>query len=99
MWIEAIVMPREDSKPHRPSPQRDRRAVYQAGCDESLQFRNAVLNYLQTRKLMGAVKWVSEPGSLPVVTLRCQERVLEQLRQAPNFEAGRSAGLALHAQF
>jgi hypothetical protein len=98
MWIEAIVLPREDTKPYRPSPKRDRRAVYQAGCDESLQFRNSVLNYLQTQKLMGAVKWVSEPGSLPMVTLHCHEGVLEQLRQAPHFEAGRSAGLALHAQ-
>jgi hypothetical protein len=98
MWIEAIVMPREESKtPWRPSPQRDRRAIYQAGRDESLQFRTAVLNYLQTQKLMGSVKWVSEPGSLPVVTLRCQERVLERLRKAPQFEAGRSAGLALHS--
>jgi hypothetical protein len=43
------------------------------------------------------VKWVSEPGSLPVVTLRCQERVLERLRKAPQFEAGRSAGLVLHS--
>jgi hypothetical protein len=98
MWIEAIVMPREDNKPYRPAPQRDRRAVYQAGCDESLQFRNSVLTYLQSQKLMGAVKWVSEPGSLPVVTLHCREGVLEQLRQVPHFEAGRSAALELHAQ-
>ncbi|MDY7224944.1 hypothetical protein [Hyalangium rubrum] len=98
MWIEAIVMPREDSKATwRPSPQRDRRAVYQSGCDESLRFRDSVLNYLQSQKLMGAVKWVSEPGSLPMVTLRCQERVLERLRKAPQFEAGRSAAVDLHA--
>lgn len=98
MWIEAIVMPREDSKaPWRPSPPRDRRGVYQAGCTESLQFRDAVLSYLQSQKLMGAVKWVSEPGSLPMVTLRCQEQVLERLRKAPQFEAGRSVGLQLHS--
>jgi hypothetical protein len=98
MWIEAIVMPREDSKtPWRPSPQRNRRAIYQAGCAESLQFRDAVLHYLEAQKLMGSVKWVSEPGCLPMVTLRCQERVLERLRKAPQFEAGRSAGLSLHA--
>jgi len=98
MWIEAIVMPREESKtPWRPSPQRDRRAIYQAGRAESTQFRDAVLHYLENQKLMGSVKWVSEPGSLPMVTLRCQERVLERLRKAPQFEAGRSAGLALHA--
>jgi hypothetical protein len=99
MWIEAIVMPREDAKARRPSIKRDRRAVYQAGCDESLQFRNSVLHYLQSQQLMGAVKWVSEPGSLPMVTLHCHEGVLEQLRQAPNFEAGRSAAGTLHARF
>jgi hypothetical protein len=98
MWIEAIVMPREESKtPWRPSPQRDRRALYQAGRAESQQFREELLNYLQAQKLMGAVKWVSEPGSLPMVTLRCQERVLTRLRKAPQFEAGRSAGLTLHS--
>jgi len=95
MWIEAIVMPREEEKPYRPAPQRDRRAIHEAGCSESLQFRDAVLNYLQTHELMGAVKWVSEPGSLPMVTLRCQERVLERLRQAPHFDAGRSLSMGL----
>jgi hypothetical protein len=98
MWIEAIVMPREESRtPWRPSHQRDRRAIYESGRAESTQFRDAVLNYLETQKLMGAVKWVSEPGSLPMVTLRCQERVLERLRKAPQFEAGRSVGLVLHS--
>jgi hypothetical protein len=97
MWIEAIVMPREERMPSRPSPRRDRRAIYQAGCDESLQFRTDVLNYLQHHKLMGSVKWVSEPGSLPLVTLLCQHRVLEHLRNAPQFEAGRSASLELNA--
>jgi hypothetical protein len=98
MWIEAIIMPREEARtPWRPSPQRDRRAIYEAGHAESAQFRDTVLQYLESQKLMGAVKWVSEPGSLPMVTLRCQERVLERLRKAPQFEAGRSAGLALRA--
>lgn len=97
MWIEAIVMPRQDRAPYRPSPRRDRRAVHQAGCDESLQFRTDVLNYLQSHQLMGSVKWVSEPGCLPLVTLLCQDQVLEHLRNAPQFEAGRSAGLELNA--
>ncbi len=97
MWIEAIVMPREEKMPYRPAPQRDRRAVYEAGRHESLQFRERVLSYLQSRQLMGAVKWVSEPGSLPMVTLRCQERVLEQLRKAPQFEAGQSLSLELQS--
>ncbi len=95
MWIEAIVMPREEDKPYIPSPPRDRRAVHQAGCRESQQFRAAVLSYLQSHRLMGSVKWVSEPGSLPMVTLRCQEKVLERLRKAPQFEAGRSLSLNL----
>ncbi len=98
MWIEAIVMPREnDSRPYRPAPRRDRQSVYKAGRDESLEFRAAVLNYLQAHQLMNAVKWVSEPGSLPMVTLRCQERVLEYLRKAPEFEAGQSLSLELHS--
>ena len=62
MWIEAIVMPREnDSRPYRPSQRLDRRAVYKAGCEESLEFRATVLNFLQAHQLMNAVKWVSEP--------------------------------------
>jgi hypothetical protein len=97
MWIDAIIMPREDSKPYRPAPRRDRQAVYTAGCEESLNFRAMVLNYLQANQLMGAVKWVSEPGSLPVVTLRCQERVLERLRKSPQFEAGQSLSLELQS--
>ncbi|HEX8699008.1 MAG TPA: hypothetical protein VF815_09245 [Myxococcaceae bacterium] len=99
MWIEAIVMPREDNKKYRPAPRRDRRAVYEAGRNESQQFRNSVLTYLESQQLMGAVKWVSEPGSLPMVTLHCREGVLEQLRQVPHFEAGRAAGLAVQARF
>ncbi|WP_224361749.1 hypothetical protein [Hyalangium versicolor] len=97
MWIEAIVMPREDSRPYRPSPPRDRRAVYSAGQHESLEFRATVLNFLQANQLMGAVKWVSEPGSLPMVMLRCQERVLDRLRKAPEFEAGQSLSLELQS--
>jgi hypothetical protein len=95
MWIEAIVMPREEEMPYRPSPQRDRRALHQAGCRESLRFRDSLVRYLQAQKLMGQVKWMSEPGSLPMVTLRCHERVLEQLRQAPEFEAGRTLSMEL----
>ncbi|WP_224361747.1 hypothetical protein [Hyalangium versicolor] len=97
MWIEAIVMPREEESSYRPSPQRNRRALYEAARNESLQFRQRVLNYLHTHELMSAVKWVSEPGSLPMVTLRCHEQVLEQLRQAPQFEAGQSLSLGLQA--
>jgi hypothetical protein len=97
MWIDAVIMPREDARPWRPSPQRDRRAIYQAGCNESLRFREAVLGFLRSHELMGAVKWVSDPGSLPLVTLRCTERVLERLRKVPEFEAGRSLSLELRS--
>ncbi|KFE64931.1 hypothetical protein DB31_1949 [Hyalangium minutum] len=98
MWIEAIIMPREnDSRPYRPAPRRDRRAVYQAGREESLEFRTTVLNYLQANQLMHAVKWVSEPGSLPMVTLRCHQQVLERLRKVPEFEAGQSLSLELQS--
>lgn len=97
MWIEAIVMPREEETPYRPSPQRDRRALHQAGCRESLRFRDSLVSYLQAQKLMGQVKWMSEPGCLPMVTLRCHERVLERLRQAPEFEAGHALSMELPA--
>ena len=95
MWIEAIVMPREEEVAYRPAPQRDRRALHEAHLRESLKFRERVLSYLQAHQLMGAVNWVSEPGSLPLVTLRCQEQVLELLRQAPQFEAGKSLSMEL----
>ena len=95
MWIEAIVMPREEETPYRPSPLRDRRALHQAHRNESLRFHDAVVKYLQAQELMGQVKSMSEPGCLPLVTLRCHERVLERLRQAPEFEAGRSLSMEL----
>ena len=97
MWIEAIVMPREEETPYRPSPLRDRRMVHQAARTTSLRFRDAVVDYLKAHKLMGQVKWMSEPGSLPLVTLRCHERVLEHLRKVPEFEAGPSLSLELHS--
>ncbi|EAU66097.1 hypothetical protein [Stigmatella aurantiaca] len=90
-------MPREERTSSRRAPRRDRRAIHQAGCEESLQFRADVLDYLQHHKLMSSVKWVSDPGCLPLVTLLCQQKVLEQLRRAPQFEAGHSAPLELSA--
>ncbi len=98
MWIEAIVMPREDeARPARSAPRRNRRTVHLEGCQESQRFRTAVLHYLKAQRLMNSVKWVSEPGSLPMVTLHCHEGVLERLRQAPQFAAGRSLGVELHS--
>jgi hypothetical protein len=94
MWIETIVMPREEPAAHHsPAPRYDREAGQQSACAMGQQFRDTVLSYLQSNQLMGAVKWISEPGSIPMVTLHCTSRVLEQLQQAPEFEAGRSLSL------
>ncbi len=107
MWIEAIVMPRQSASPSRavsrrargaraaaaPSPAPDRRAVHARGCEEGQQFREAVLGFLQSHHLMGAVRWISEPGTLPMVTLHCTVQVVERLKQAPEFEAGVSMTL------
>lgn len=85
MWIEAIVMPREEPAPrHR-----------EAGA-ENRRFHDSLMDFLRSHELLGAVKWVSEPGLFPTVTLHCTPRVLEQLRLAPQFEAGRTLGLELH---
>lgn len=90
MWIEAIVMPREEPASYRPLCAQNRGALHAAKCAESQNFRATVLDYLQAHELMGAVKWVSDSGSLPEVILHCTPTVLEQLRRAPQFEAGRS---------
>ncbi|WNG48815.1 hypothetical protein F0U60_35385 [Archangium minus] len=96
MWIETIVMPREEPAEYRPAPQRDRAAAYAAARAEGEQFRDSVLSYLQSHQLMGAVKWVSDPGSIPMVTLHCTSSVLEQLQKEPRFEAGHSLVLTVY---
>lgn len=91
MWIETIVMPREEPAAHyRPAPRRDRAALQAAACAVGEQFRDTVLSYLQGQALMDSVKWVSDPGSIPLVTLHCTSGVLESLQKDPRFEAGRS---------
>ncbi|MCP3142662.1 hypothetical protein [Pyxidicoccus xibeiensis] len=107
MWIEAIVLPRQSPRPSRSLSRRgsgraaarpallDRKDLYAKDVEESRRFRDAVLGFLQARHLMSAVRWVSEPGSLPQVTLHCTVVVLEQLRQAPEFEAG----MSMHLEF
>lgn len=91
MWIETIVMPREEPPAeYRPAPKRDRSAAQAAACAQGEQFRDTVLSYLQSHALMDSVKWVSDPGSIPLVTLHCTSSVLEQLQREPRFEAGRS---------
>ena len=109
MWIEAIVLPREDLPPSRAlssrgrssrasasSPALDRAHLQQAGCEEGRRFRDAVLGFLRARHLMSAVRWISEPGAYAQVTLQCTQGVLEQLRQAPEFDAGVSMHLEMH---
>jgi hypothetical protein len=95
MWIETIVMPREEVSEYRPAPQRDRAAAHARACAEGQQFWNSVLSYLQAHQLMDAVKWVSEPGSIPLVTLHCTHFVLEHLQKEPRFEAGRSLSFSV----
>jgi hypothetical protein len=95
-WIEATVMPRESTAPPPTPGARSRVALYEAGCTESAQFRADVLRFLQAHRLLGSVRWISEPGSLPMVTLHCQPRVLEQLQREPQFEAGCSMPLEVY---
>lgn len=93
MWIETIVMPREEPAPYNPSMGYDRVTAQREACAQSHQFRDTVLGFLQTHSLMDAVRWVSEPGSIPLVTLHCTSTVLERLQKEPRFEAGRSLGV------
>jgi hypothetical protein len=95
MWIEAIVMPREEPTPPRRLA-RGRGLVHTDGGAENRRFHDSLMDFLRAHELLGAVKWVSEPGTLPTVTLHCTPVVLEQLRRAPQFEAGRAMGLELH---
>jgi hypothetical protein len=100
-WIDVTVMPREGSAPRRRAPRpvaHSRAAIYEAGLAESARFRDDLMRWLESHQLMGAVRSVSEPGgSLPMLTLRCAPRVLDQLRRAPEFEAGASMPLELHS--
>lgn len=101
-WIDVTVMPREGSAPRRRAPRAiaapSRAAIYEAGLAESTRFRDDLMRWLESHQLLGAVRSVSEPGgSLPMLTLRCAPRVLDQLRRAPEFEAGASMPLELHS--
>jgi hypothetical protein len=100
-WIDVTVMPAELSAPRSRVPRpvvHSRAAVYQAGLAESARFRDDLMRWLEAHKLLGAVRSVSEPGgSLPMLTLRCAPRVLDQLRRAPEFEAGTTMPLELHS--
>ncbi|RKH30838.1 hypothetical protein D7Y13_14350 [Corallococcus praedator] len=92
--IDVTVMPREAAPPRgraaaARAPVRSRAEVYQAGKAESARFRESFMLWLEANKLMGSVRAMSEPGgSLPMLHVRCAPRVLDQLRRAPEFEAG-----------
>lgn len=92
-WIDVTVMPREappaprGHTPPRPPPL-SRAEVHRAGLAESARFHESLMRWLEARHLLGSVRSVSEPGSLPMLHLSCAPRVLDQLRRAPEFEAG-----------
>ncbi|MDC0712128.1 hypothetical protein POL68_26920 [Stigmatella sp. ncwal1] len=99
-WIDVTVMPAEDRAPRHPiaSRPRSRADVYRDGLAANTQFRDSLMRWLEAHHLLGAVRAVSEPGgSLPMLTLRCAPRVLDQLRRAPEFEAGTAMSLELHS--
>lgn len=92
-WVDVTVMPRESPvapRAHTPArpPPRSRAEVHQSGLAESARFHQSFMRWLEERHLLGAVRSVSEPGSMPMLHLRCAPRVLDQLRRAPEFEAG-----------
>ncbi|QSQ21212.1 hypothetical protein JY651_39440 [Pyxidicoccus parkwayensis] len=93
-WIDVTVMPKEAPVPSarasmqaRPPP-RSRAEVHQSGLAESERFHQSFMRWLEEKHLLGSVRSVSEPGSMPMLHLRCAPRVLDQLRRAPEFEAG-----------
>jgi hypothetical protein len=95
--IDVTVMPREPAAPRRGAsasasaraPVRSRSEIYQEGLAESARFRESFMRWLEAHQLVGAVRAMSEPGgSLPMLHVRCAPRVLDQLRRAPEFEAG-----------
>ncbi|HEX8536574.1 MAG TPA: hypothetical protein VF664_03865 [Cystobacter sp.] len=96
-WIEVLVMAREDMEAAwQPSIQRDRSVVHRTACEQGKQFRDSVLSFLQANHLLGAVRWMSDPGSTPMVTLLCTPRVLEQLQGSSLFDAGRTANCEMY---
>jgi len=100
-WIDVTVMPAETPAPRSRAPREvapSRAAVHQAGLAESARFRDDFMRWLESNKLLGAVRAISEPGgSLPMLTVRCAPRVLEQLRRTPEFEAGATMPMELHS--
>ena len=96
MFLEIVVMPREARPPNRRSSERRGREELAHGWrEEGKAFHGAVLEFIKAPHLLGAVKWMSEPGMLPQVTLVASDRVLEKLKSEPRFEAARSLSLNL----
>ncbi|RKH85927.1 hypothetical protein D7Y21_21870 [Corallococcus sp. AB045] len=105
MFIEIIVLPREEQSPKRraakaskapqPLEKRGRAELAQVWREEGKAFHCAVLEFIKAQHLLGAVKWMSEPGLLPQVTLVASDRVLEKLQAEPRFAAGRSLSMNL----
>lgn len=100
-WIDITVMPREAPTPSRRhtsarTPPVSRAEVHRAGLAESARFRESFIRWLEAHHLLGSVRSVSEPGSLPMLHLRCAPRVLDQLRRAPEFEAGATMPVDLY---
>ncbi|MFP2960084.1 hypothetical protein ACLEPN_20215 [Myxococcus sp. 1LA] len=92
MWIESIIMPREDdSEPYVPAPQRDRRSGMAAALEQSRKLRDAVQGFVSAHDLSDGVKWLSEPGLLPVITIHCTDFALAKLREAADFVVGCAA--------
>ncbi|MBZ4333873.1 hypothetical protein NR800_14280 [Corallococcus interemptor] len=105
MFIEIIVLPREEQSPKRRTPKaaraplaqerRGRAELAQEWREEGKAFHTSVLEFIKAQHLLGAVKWMSEPGLLPQVTLIATDRVLEKLQAEPRFAAGRSLSMNL----
>ncbi|AKQ63856.1 hypothetical protein A176_000768 [Myxococcus hansupus] len=92
MWIESIIMPREDdSAPYVPAPQRDRRSGLPVAMAESRRLRDAVQSFVSAHDLSDGVKWLSEPGILPLLTIHCTDFALTKLREATDFVVGCAA--------
>ncbi len=92
MWNESIIMPREDDpEPYVPAPRRDRRSSVDAAMAESRKLRDAVQRFVSAHDLSDGVRWLSEPGLLPVITIHCTDFALGKLREAADFVVGCAA--------
>lgn len=84
-WIETIVMPAHESVV----------GATPVAHDEGRQLRDALLDYLREQQLLEGVRWVSEPGQLPLVTVHCTPQAQERLRKAGQFAVGTGMPLEL----